>query len=154
MKSVGIVAFVHEVFGNFLGVELGAAEDDAIDVWIVIDDAFQSRIFVFRMYEIIHMIDVGRTFVFMSDSDLDCVVEILLCNLGNGLWHCCAEQHRAMFVRHTAQDGLYIVLETHVQHLVCFVEYQSPDLCQRDGSSLHEVDETAWSRNYDVYSTF
>ena len=83
-------------------IELGAAEDDAIDVWIVIDNTLQCSILVLGMDEVIDMIDVSRSCILMSNCDLDGIVEIFFSDFGNGLWHCCTEEHSAMIFWHTA----------------------------------------------------
>ena len=70
VQRVGIVAVLDEGVGYFLGFEAGAAEDDAVDVGVVVGDAFQCRIFVFGVYEVVDVLDVLGSFVFTADDNL------------------------------------------------------------------------------------
>ena len=49
--------------GHFLRFESGAAEYDAIDARVVVDDAFKGCVFIFGMNEIIDVVDILSTFV-------------------------------------------------------------------------------------------
>ena len=59
MQGSGVVAVLDEVVGNLLRFELGAAEDDAVDGWCVVDDAFQHRVAVLGGHHVIDVVDVG-----------------------------------------------------------------------------------------------
>ena len=43
--------------------ESGAAEYDAIDARVVVDDAFKGCVFIFGMNEVIDVVDILSTFV-------------------------------------------------------------------------------------------
>ena len=54
---------MHQFIGNFLCLFAGTAEDDTVNLRIIVYDAFQGGVFIFCMYGIDHMLHVARTFV-------------------------------------------------------------------------------------------
>ena len=79
VESVGVVAVLYEFVGNLLRLEARAAENDGVDLGIVVDYTFQREVFVARVYHIIYMVDVLSPFVATAYDDLPCFVEVVLC---------------------------------------------------------------------------
>src|SRR5690606_13012034 len=52
------------------------------------------------------------------------------------------------------QDTQYVVMETHVEHPVGFVEYQMLQVCQVKGSGLQQRNESSRRCHDDVGSRF
>ena len=52
-----------------------------------------------------------------------------------------------------SEDRLEALREAHRQHLVSFVEDDRLDAVEAGCSTLHEVDETTWGGDDDLYAT-
>ena len=58
MEGVGVVAVGDELVGDLLGVAARTAEDDGVDVGVVVGYAFESQIFVFGIDHVVDVADV------------------------------------------------------------------------------------------------
>ena len=100
------------------------------------------------------MLHAVGTFVFAADRDLFGVAEVFLGNTGNFRAHRRREKEGIAFLRNICQNRIDAVRESHVQHLVCFIHHHVADGRQRDGLTLHQVQQTSRSGYYDMYTAF
>ena len=152
VQRIAVVALVHEVLGDVLRLELGAAEDDAVDAGVEIHDALQGSILVLGMHEVIDVVHVGSAFILVADGHLHGVVHIMFGNLGDGFGHGGTEEHGAMLLGQIGEDGLDVLLETHREHLVGFVEHERTHFAEAHGTTLHEVDQSAGRGHHHMHA--
>ena len=81
VQRFGVVAVAYEFVGHFLRLCLGAAEDDAVDAWIVIDDALECEVLVLGVHHIIYVVHVLGSLVARAHHYLLVVVQVALCYL-------------------------------------------------------------------------
>ena len=58
MQSIGIVAILYELVGNLLCLHTSAAEDDSVDVRVVVGNALQGKVLVLGMHHIVYVAHV------------------------------------------------------------------------------------------------
>ena len=154
VQGVGVVAVLDEGVGDFLGFEAGAAEDDAVDVGVVVGNAFQCEVFVFGVDEVIDVFDVFGAFVFAADDYFAGGVHVLLGDAGDVGGHGGREeQHLALF----GYLGEYLVDavgKSHVEHLVGFVHDDGAHLVEVHHAAVDEVDEATGGGDDDVHAFF
>ena len=151
VQGVGIVAVLDELVGYLLCLLAGAAEDDAVDLRVVVDDTFQGEILVLRMHHIIQVVHVLVPFVPCADGDFLRVSEVVLGDTRYLGTHRGGEEERVAVLGHIRQDGVDAVGEPHVEHLVRLVHHHVADGAELHGATLHEVQQTARSSHDDVY---
>ena len=141
MQCVGVVSVMYQVVGHLLCVASGAAEDDGVYVGAVVGDAFEGEIFVARVDHIVDMPHVRRPLVAGAYHELHRIVHVVFRDLGYLRGHGSREkQHLAVF-RHIGEYVVYGVEESHVEHLVGFVEDHSVYLSELHHSPVDEVEK-------------
>ena len=143
VQRFGVVSVAYELVSHLLRLCLGAAEHDAVDARIEVDDALQREILVLSVHHVVDMVYALRTLVARTHHNLLVVVQIVECYLLYLLTHRSREEQRVAVCRHVVEYLVDAVGEAHVEHLVSLVEHHvlhSLELC---GSAVHEVDESA-----------
>ena len=79
-------------------------------------------------------------------------MEITLCYGLYLLAHGSREKKGVTVLRYVLEDGVDALRESHVEHLVGFVEDDVADIVERHLSALHEVDESSGSGNDNLWS--
>ena len=153
MQSIGIVAILYELVGNLLCLHAGAAEDDAIDVRVVVGNTLQCKIFVFGVYHIIYVVHILGTFVFVANHDFMCVGEVVLGYGSYLLAHRGREEQCISVSGYILEDTVYTIGEAHVEHFVSFVEHHIAYCREIYDTAFHEVDKSARGSHNDVYAT-
>ena len=92
VERFGVVAIADEPVCHLLRLKARAAEDDAINLGIVVHYAFERQIFVFGMDKEIYVVDVLCALVSAADNDFLIVTKIGLGDALNLLAHCCREE--------------------------------------------------------------
>jgi hypothetical protein len=76
---------------------------------------------------------IGRTRGRFSDKiDHYVLLAVVACELANPLGHGSREQHCLPLVRDAFQDAFHILLEAHVEHLICFIQHKVFDILQAE----------------------
>ena len=70
MQGIGIVAITDELVGDLLRLLAGTAEDDPIDIRVVVGNALQGKILVPSGDDVVVVTDVLVAFVLRPDDDL------------------------------------------------------------------------------------
>ena len=99
MQGIGIVAFLHQLICNFLCLFTGAAEDDTINLRIIVDDAFQCFEFIFGLYSVSDVLHIAGTFVLATDRNFLRITQVFFRNACNFRTHGCREQQGVAFLR-------------------------------------------------------
>ena len=154
MQRVSVITFLHQFIGNFLCLFAGTAEDDTVNLRIIVYDAFQGGVFIFCMYGIDHMLHVARTFVLASDGDLFCIVKVVLRNTGYFRAHSGREKQCVTFLWNICQDGIDTVRKAHIEHFVRFVHHYVCDSGKRYRFAFHQVEESPRCGNNDMHTPF
>ncbi len=148
VKRLCIVAILYEFVGNLLCLELRAAEDDGVDFGVEVHKTLQCEVLVLGMDEVIHVVHVLGTFVSRTHDNLLVCAEVAFRHLLHLLAHGGGEQQFAClscaFVSsgQCVEDVLYVVLETHVEHLVRLVEHYGLHIVQFCHAAVFEIDES------------
>ena len=154
MQRVGIISFLHQLVGNFLCFLAGAAENDAVYLRIIVNNAFQGSVFVFGMNGENHMLHVACAFILTPDSDFLCVVQVFFGDARYFGAHGSGEQKRVTFLRNVCKNSIDAVRKSHVQHFICLVHHYILDGGEGNGFALHEVEQASWSGHYDMHTAF
>ena len=140
MQRVGIISFLHQLVGNFLCFLAGAAENDAVYLRIIVNNAFQGSVFVFGMNGENHMLHVACAFILTPDSDFLCVVQVFFGDARYFGAHGSGEQKRVTFLRNVCKNSVDAVRKSHVQHFIRLVHHYILDGGEGNGFALHEVE--------------
>ena len=145
MQRFCAITVFDELVGYLLSFEARAAEDDAIDAGVVVDNTLEGCIFVLCLDEIVGVIHVFCTFVAATDYNLLVVFEITLGDALN-LWpHGSREEEGLTLFWESSKNLVDAVGEAHVEHFVSFVEDDVAHAVKLCYLAVHQVDETAWS---------
>ena len=140
VKRIGVVSVLNQFVGNLLCFLTGAAEDDSVNLRIVIGNAFQCQVFIFGVYHIEHMVHVFASLVFGTYNNLFGIMQILFRDARNLRTHGGGEEQRIAVFRHIGQNGVDTVGKSHVQHLVGLIHYHILHGGKAHGAALHQVD--------------
>ena len=152
MQRLGIVAVTYQLVGHLLRLQLGAAEDDGEDAGVVVHETLQGQILVLGVHHVIDVVDVLSTLVSASHHNLLVIVQIAL---GDALYlaaHGSREEQRVAVFRHTFQDLVNALRESHIQHLVGLVQHHVAHVVKHRHASFHQVDKTSWRSNNNLYT--
>ena len=87
MQTVRIVAVLNQLVGYLLCFESSAAEDDGVNLWIVVSQSLQRIVFVLCLHQVINVVHVFSTFVTASHHNLLGIVQIVLADTFDFLTH-------------------------------------------------------------------
>ena len=76
VQRLSIVAVLDELVGNFLCLNLRAAENDGKDAWIVVHQPLQGQVLVLGVHHIVDMVHMLGTLVAATDHDFLVVMQI------------------------------------------------------------------------------
>ena len=145
VQTVGVIPVGYQLVGYLLSLFAGAAEDDAVDVRVVVGHTFQRQILVVCFDHIIYVPHILGTLIAVSGHKFHRVVHEVLGNIGNLLGHCGREHQHLAVGGNVAQNLLDVVEETHVEHFVGFVKNHRMHVGQVYLAPVDEVDETSRS---------
>ena len=151
MQRLGIISVLDQFVGYLLRFQLGTAEDDGKNLRIVVNDTFQGQIFVLRVYHIIYMIHILGSLVARTDNDFLRVVQILLGHPLHFAAHRGRKHQRVVLIGQRLEDFVDCVRETHVEHLVGFVEHYIAYILQLGKATVLQVYQTARGGHDDLH---
>ena len=154
VKRIRIVSLLHQFVGDLLGLSLGAAEDYAVYLRIVVHNPLEGLVFVLGMDHIDDMPDIRGALVAPADGNLPGVVQIVLRDPRDLVAHRGREQQRVPLLRDLRKNGVDILREAHVQHLVRLVHHDMGHSRKRDGPALHQVKQPSRGRNDYMHPVF
>ena len=153
VDGCGVIACIAKLFCNFFSLMLGATEYDHCVVVSYFQDASEGIELCAVRGQQEALLNIVIRASFSLDSDLCRIVQVLLRQATNTVWHGCREQCDLLFFRSVSEDSLNIFLEAHVQHLVCFVEYQETQLGNIQRTLFQVVNDTTWCTHDDLCAT-
>ena len=136
--------------GHLLRFETRAAEDDAVDAGIVVDNALEGGIFVLCAHGIVDVVHVLRALVAAAHHDFAVVAEVVFGDALNVGAHGGREEERLVLGGDGGKDFVDAFGEAHVEHLVGFVEHHIAHGFESRGAAVNEVDESAGSGDNDL----
>ncbi len=140
MEGVSIISVSDKLLGDILSLLAGAAEDDGVDVGNHIDDALESEVTIRGADEIIVVLDSVGALIGAANLNLDGVLHVVACDLSDEGGHGGREEECLTGLRSLIENGLEVILEAHVEHLVSLVEDEPTDLINLEDTALNEVD--------------
>ena len=152
MQGLGVVAVVDQIVGHLLRLAPGTAEDDGVDIRIVVGYAFERQVFVASMHHIVDMPHVGRAFVARSDHYLHRIVHIFLSYPPYFGGHSGREHQHLALLRHMAEDIVDRVEKSHIEHLVGLVEDHGVHTREVHYSAIDQVDKSAGGGHDDLHA--
>ena len=152
VQCIGIVSVLYQFVGNLLCLHTGAAEDDAVDVRVVVGDTLQCQVFVLGVYHVVHMVYILRPLVLVANNNLVGIGEVVLGDTGNLLAHGSREEQCVTVARNILEDTVYAVGKAHVEHLVSLIKHYITHGREIHHSTFHEVDESARGSHDDVHA--
>ena len=139
-----------QLLGHFLGLVLGAHEDDhGLELGDLEDAGERVQLVAVRGQQVA-LGDVRRGAGLALDGDLHRVVEVLLGDAADAVGHRRGEQGDLLVVRGVLEDALDVLLEAHVQHLVGLVEHQVAQVGDVQRALLQVVDDAARGAHDDL----
>ena len=143
VDGIGVVAVAHQGRGQVLGLVFGAAEDDGEQVGIGIDETLQGRETVLAVYHAVLVLDGGRSAVSRSHAHLFELTHVAFGDAAHIAAHRGAEEPGLLVLGGLLQDLREVLLETHVQHLVGFVQYNNANGGQVHHPTADQVQQAA-----------
>ena len=152
VQGIGIVAVANQVVCHFLRLKSSAAENDGVYARVEVHDAFESEVFIARVYHIKYVVDVLGSFVATADLYLLGIGQVVLCDTFYLLTHRCAEEQSPMLAWDAFEDAVEFLLEAHRKHFVCLVEDNVLNLRKVCHTTIHQVHQAARRSHDDVYT--
>ncbi len=152
VERLGVIAFLTETVGNLLCVASRAAEDDAVDIGRVVDNALEREIFVAGIDHIVYVLDVGGAFVARANHKLHGVMHVFFCDASDFGRHRGREHQHLALRRHVVEYFIDRVKEAHIEHLVGLVEDYGVHIAELCHSAVDKVDQTTRSRHDDLHA--
>ena len=152
MKCLRIVAVAYQFVGHLLRLQFRTAEDDGKDARIIVHDTLQCGIFILGIHHIIDMVHVLGTLITAAYDDFLRVVEEVLGYLLDFLAHRCREEQRVTVLGNTGQNGVDVLRESHVEHLVGLVEHYIEHRIQLCHLAFHQVNQTSGCSHDDMHA--
>ena len=106
MQGISIVAVTDELVGYFLCLATRTAEDDPIDVWVVVCDALEGEVLMSCRDDIVIVADVLVAFVLCPDDDLLRLVHVGGCDGADLTGHSRREEQEVSLFGYFGKDGL------------------------------------------------
>ena len=153
MQRLCVVAVLDELVGNLLCLYLRTTEDDSEDAGVEVYDALQGEVFILGMHEVVDVVDVLGTFVARTDDNLSMVVQIGLGNAFNLATHRCREHQRIALLGQVFENLVDALRESHVQHLVGFIEHHAANLTEVGFTTVHQVNQSARCSHNNLHAT-
>ena len=142
-----------QLLGNFSGVLLGAHKNQHTVKIFAFEHTGERLDLVLVLYQQKTLADVFDRSRLALDAGLFVFTEMFLDNLLHIIRHRGAEKGALAIRRDFFQDGIHVFHESHVEHLVGFVEHDGLHAGEHDGSALDMVDKAPRSRNDNVRGT-
>ena len=152
MQRIGVVAILNQLVGDLLCLLTGTAEDNAIDIGVIVGDAFQGKVFVLRTHHIIDVADILVSLVLHADHDLFRITHVFLRDRSDLFRHRRGEEQHVACLRHRRQDLVDAVGEAHVEHLVRLVEDHVFHRTQIDRLTVHQVDQSSRCSHHHMHT--
>ena len=152
VESLGVVSVLYEFVGHLLCLHACAAEDDGVDAGAVVDDALEGGVFVAGVHEVVFVINLLGALIARAHDDLLGVREV---GAGHALYvltHGGGEEQCVAVRRHTGEDLVDALGESHVEHLIGLVEHHILYALELGRTPLHEVDEASRGGHDDLYA--
>ena len=152
VERFGVVAVLDEFVGNLLRLQFCAAEDDGVDVGIIVHDTFQCEILVPGTHHVVDVVDVLGALVARADDDLLIFVKVALGDALNLPAHGGGEEQGVALLGQMFEDGIDAVGKAHVEHFVGLVEDHVFHVVEFGYTALNEVDEASRCGDNDLYA--
>ena len=108
--------------------------------WVInIKNSGQHFLFALRPYLIVILLDVRNRQLALRYLDHFRMILVLLRNIKNGLGHGCRKQHRLALFWHLFEYCLYVLPESHVQHLIRLIQHNRMEMLHFYGSAAHMI---------------
>ncbi len=107
------------------------------------------RAFHYLLFDIIQR-NRGTTL----NNDIQRLFHVISSEAFNRIWHSRREQHRLTTIRNSRNNGLYILQESHMQHLVGFVQNEHLNATKVERLPAHMIQESARCTDNKMSSTF
>ena len=143
MQRLCVISVADELVRHLLRFSLGAAEYDAVDARIIVDDALQCQVFVLGIHHIIYVVDVLCALIARAYHYFLVVMQVATRNLLYLLTHRSGEEQRIAVLRNILENLVDTVGETHVKHLVSLVKHHVAHGFQLCCATSYEVDEAS-----------
>lgn len=130
VETIGVVAVGYKIVGYLLGLLLGAAEDYAVNVGIIVSHTFQREILVVRLHHVVDMLHIGGTLVFIACHKFHRVVHEFAGDRGDLFRHGGGKHQHLALLRHMGKNLVDVVDKAHIEHLVGLVEHHGVDMVE------------------------
>ena len=104
-------------------------------------------------YDVVVVTDVLVSLVLRPDDDLLGLVHVGGSDRADLTGHRGGEEQEVTLLGYFGEDRLEALREAHRQHLIGFVQDDRLDAVEAGCATLHEVDETTWGGDDDLYTT-
>ena len=152
VQRVGIVPILYQFICHFLRFQTRAAENNGINLGIIIHDTLQGQVFVLGMHHVIYVVHRFRPLVARAYYDFLGLAQVLLRDTLYLTAHRGGEEQCVMVFGHPGQNLVDTLREPHGKHLVSLVQHHVFHMLQRSCLALHQVDQTARRSHNDLYA--
>lgn len=150
VQHLGGIAAGGEPRCGFVGPDLGAGEDDAVEFGLDVDDPGQGVELVgFAHLEVDLLGEVGRELLVLDAHDLR-VAHVGFREPDDAFGHRRREEQHAPLLAGVAHDLLDVLHEAHVEHFVGFVQYEVTDVFEFQRAAADVVQHAARRADDDI----
>ncbi|CQB88398.1 Uncharacterised protein [Chlamydia trachomatis] len=152
MQGIGTIPIGDQLRCHLLSAAPCFAENDTIDIGIIIGNPLECQIAIISAHHIVEMTDILINTLFIPHRHLHRLPHKLSYNSTNLLRHCRRKQQKTTLIRDFREDQHNILNKAHIQHLIRLIQYHIFNPLQRDGISSDQVQESPRSSHHHLCS--
>ena len=145
------VTAANQPLRQFVDLKPGAAEDDRQRWTLKVEHATERGDLVRSRNDVGGLAHLGHRALLRGvarNENADGILEVALGDSGDARRKGRGEQRGLARFRCGFENELEILCESHVEHLIRFVEHNGNNATQVDGAATHVVEHAAWSRDH------
>ena len=154
VQGIRIIAVLDQGTGNLSALTACTAENDAVNLRIVVHYTFQCSVAVFFVHHITIVLYIVGSAVALTHSNHLGIPHIGFGNLLHLKRQGSREKQHPLLLRQTFQNGIQILLETHIQHLIRLIKDKCMHPAQINSFPPDNIQKSSRCCNYNMRDLF
>ncbi len=106
------------------------------------------------LHHIVVVLNIGSRTILFAHKDLNGIVHVIFGNSFYSFGHGGREQPDPLQSRCLVENGINILLETHIEHLICLIQDHPLDRLKLDRFSVDQIEQSTRSSHYNLCPLF
>ena len=153
MQGICIISIINQLLGYLFCFLTCTAEYNGINIRIHIHYTLQDQITLLGLTHIVNMLYILCSRIPFTNGYLFVIGHIGFGNLLNFLGHGCRKKHSTTSFRNGFQDSFNVILKSHIEHFIRFVQNQIGHIFQFDFASFQQVNQASRCSYNDLWRT-